>query len=97
MDAQYEVNVCTVIAPGIDYIWRHGAAYIQMLYPVGSKRKIDNLQQNRGYSKRRDEEARHLVGVLQGGVLENMEKLPLQGSNAVKTRVGINLWAPSHE
>ena len=42
LDAQYAVNICTVIAPGMDYIWRHGAAGIQMPAPVGSKRKMDN-------------------------------------------------------
>ena len=39
LDAQYSANVCTVMAPGIDYIWRHGAADIQMPSLVGSKRK----------------------------------------------------------
>ena len=28
--------------PGVDYIWRHGAADIQMPAPVGNKRKMDN-------------------------------------------------------
>ena len=42
LDAQYAANVCTVIAPGMDYIWRHGAADIQMLAPVGRKHKMDN-------------------------------------------------------
>ena len=40
MDAQYASKVCLVIAPGIDYIWRHGAADIQIPYPVGGKRKM---------------------------------------------------------
>ena len=34
---------------------------------------------------------------MQGGVSENMENLPRQGSNVEKTRVRINLWAASHE
>ena len=42
LDAQYAANVCTVIAPGMDYIWRHGAEDIQMPGPVGSKRNMDN-------------------------------------------------------
>ena len=42
LDAQYAANVCTVIAPGMDYIWRHGAAEINIPDPVGSKRKINN-------------------------------------------------------
>ena len=41
-DAQYAANVCTVIAPGMDYIWMHGAVDIQMPAPVGSKCKMDN-------------------------------------------------------
>ena len=40
--AKYAANVCTVIAPGMDYIWRHGAVDIQMLDPVGSKSKMEN-------------------------------------------------------
>ena len=42
LDAQYAANVCTLIAPGTDYIWRHVAAENHMLDPVGSKRKMDN-------------------------------------------------------
>ena len=42
LDSQHTANVCTVIAPVMDYIWRHGAADIQMKDPVGSKRKMDN-------------------------------------------------------
>ena len=42
LDAQYAANVCTVIAPGMNYIWVHGAADIQMPDPVGSKRKMEN-------------------------------------------------------
>ena len=41
-DSQYAANVCTVIALGMDYIWRHVAADIQMPVPVGSKRKMEN-------------------------------------------------------
>ena len=69
MDSQYAANVCTVIAPGMDYIWRHGAADIQMPAPVGSKHKIDNLKQNSGDAKKRYGEARHIVGASQGGGL----------------------------
>ena len=42
LDSKYVANVCTVIAPGMDYIWRHGASDIQMPAPVGSKRNMDN-------------------------------------------------------
>ena len=84
LDSQYSVNVCTVIASGMDYIWRHGAADIQMTAPVGIKRKMDLWQKNSGYAKRHYVEARHLIGSLQGGVSENMENLPCQGSNMEK-------------
>ena len=57
---------------------------------------MDNLQQNSGDAKRRYGEARHIIGALQGGVSENMENLPRQGSNVEKTHVRINLWAASH-
>ena len=56
-----------MIALDNDYIWRHGAAEIQMPYPVGSKRKMDNRQQKSGYAKRHYEDARHLVGASQWG------------------------------
>ena len=42
LDSLYAANVCTVIAPGMDYIWRHGAADIQMPATVGSKLNMDN-------------------------------------------------------
>ena len=42
LDSQYEANVCTVIALGMEYIWRHSAEDIQMTDPVGIKRKRDN-------------------------------------------------------
>ena len=42
MDAQYVANVFTVLEPGMDYIWRHGAADIQVSSPVGIKCKRDN-------------------------------------------------------
>ena len=42
LDAQYAANVCTVIEPCMDYIWRHGVADIQMPAPVGIKRKMDD-------------------------------------------------------
>ena len=42
LDSQYAANVCTVIALGVEYIWRHGAEDIQIPAPVGSKRKMDN-------------------------------------------------------
>ena len=42
LDAKYAANVCTVVAPGIDYIWRYGAADILIPYPLGSKRKMEN-------------------------------------------------------
>ena len=40
LDEKYASNVYTVIAPGLDYIWRHGVADIQITAPVGSKRKM---------------------------------------------------------
>ena len=46
LDAQYAANVCTVIEPGMNYIWRYGASDIQMPVPVESKRNIDNRHQN---------------------------------------------------
>ena len=45
-----------MMAPGMDYIWRHGAADIQMPAPAGSKYKMDNLWQNSGDAKRCYEE-----------------------------------------
>ena len=42
LDSRYSANVCTVVAPGMDHIWRHGAADIQMPAQVGSKRKMDD-------------------------------------------------------
>ena len=42
MDAKYAANVCKLIAPGVDYIWRHGAADIQMPAPLGSEHKMEN-------------------------------------------------------
>ena len=55
-----------MIAPGMDYNWGNGAADIQIPDPLGSKRNMDNLRQNSGDSKRRYEEAGHLVGASQG-------------------------------
>ena len=40
--SQYAANVCTVIAQGMDYIWRHGAADIQIPAPEGIKSNMDN-------------------------------------------------------
>ena len=42
LDAQYAENVCTVLAPDIYYIWRHGAADINMPSPVVIKLKREN-------------------------------------------------------
>ena len=42
LDAQHASNVCTVIVPGMDYIWRYGPANIQMPASVGIKHNIDN-------------------------------------------------------
>ena len=42
LDAKYTVNVCTLIAPGMYYIWRNGAADIPIPDPVGSKQNMDN-------------------------------------------------------
>ena len=52
LDAQYAANAWTVIVPGMYYIWRHGAADIQMPDPVVSKRNMYNRRQNSGDSKR---------------------------------------------
>ena len=42
LDAQYAENVCTVLAPDIYYIWKHGAADINMPSPVVIKLKREN-------------------------------------------------------
>ena len=42
LDSQYSANLCKVIAPGMDYIWRHDAADIQMPDPLESKCNMDN-------------------------------------------------------
>ena len=42
LDSKYTANVCTVVAPGVYYIWRNSAADIKMPAPVGSKLKMDN-------------------------------------------------------
>ena len=42
LDAKYAANVCKVIAPGVYYIWRHGAADIQIPAPLVSKHKMKN-------------------------------------------------------
>ena len=39
---QYAENVCTFMAPGMDYIRRRGAADIQVPYPVESKGNREN-------------------------------------------------------
>ena len=97
MDSKYAANVCTVIALGMDYIWRHGTAEIKISAPVGSNLKMDNQQQNSGEAKRCYGEARHLIGASQGGVSEDMKNLPFQEGNVEKQGVRINLWAASHE
>ena len=81
----------------MDYICRHGASDIQMPDPVGRKWQDEELTEKSGDTKRRYEEARHLVGAPQGGVSENMEKLPRQGSSTEKTPVGIKSWAAIQE
>ena len=48
MDSQYAVNVCTVLAPGMEYIWRHGAADIQGPSPLGSNHKRERRHQDSG-------------------------------------------------
>ena len=42
LDEQYAANVCTVIAPGMDYIWRHGASDIQISATLGRNHKMEN-------------------------------------------------------
>ena len=96
-DAKYAANVWTVIAPGMEYIWRNSAADIQMQAPVWIKHNMENWWENNGYAKRRYEEERHQLGALQGGVSENMEQLPRQVSSVGKTRFRINSWAASHK
>ena len=51
LDSEYAANVCTVIAPGMDFIWSNGEADIQMPAPIGSKCNMHNLQQNSGDEK----------------------------------------------
>ena len=97
LDAQYVENVCTVLEQGMDYTWRHGAAYIQVLSPLGNNHKRENLQQVRGGAKKYYIKARHQVEVLHRGVLVNIGQLPHQGSSVVETRKKINSWAASHE
>ena len=58
---------------------------------------MDNRQKNSGDAKRRYGEARPILGASQKGVSENMEILPRQGGNVVKTRFRINSWAARHE
>ena len=97
MDAQYAANVCTVLAPGMDYIFRHGAAYVQVPSPVGSKRNRDDWQQVGGGAKQRYGKARHQVEALQGGVSGNFGQLPRQGISVVETRQKNNSWAEIYE
>ena len=85
------------MAPGMDYIWRHGAANIQIPAPVGSKRKRDNWGQDSGDANDAMESQDIKWERRMGGVSYNMEKLPRQEISVVKTRVRINLWAASHE
>ena len=90
-------NVCTVLAPGMDFIWRHKAEDIQVLSPVGSKHNIDNWQHFRGGAKQRYGKASHQVEASHGGVSGNLGQLPCPGSSVVETRQKINSWAASHE
>ena len=97
LDAQYVENVCTVLALGMYYIWRHREEDILVLYSVGSKRKIDNWQQVRGGAKRQYGKARHEVEASHRGVSGNVGQLPCQGSSVVETRQNIYSWAANHE
>ena len=51
MDSQYMESVCTVLASGIDYLWRHRVAYIQEPYPVWSNEKREGCHQDSGGAK----------------------------------------------
>ena len=51
MGSHYVENVCTVLAPGMEYIWRYGAADIQILSTVGSKINKVVWQQDIGGAK----------------------------------------------
>ena len=68
-DAQYATNIQTVIAPGMYYIWRHGASDIQVLSRVGSKSKREIRQQEIVGSKRGYIMEGQQLGASQGGVL----------------------------
>ena len=72
------------MAPGMVYIWKHGASDIHMPAPVETKRKMENWRKKSGYAKRCHEEARYQVGASQGGVSENMEQLTRQVSSVEK-------------
>ena len=52
MNAYYVENVCTVIAPGMEYIWENGAADIQVPSPLGDKSKREGRHQDSGVFKR---------------------------------------------
>ena len=39
MYAKYAANICTVLAPEMNHIWRHGTTDIRVMYPVGIKLK----------------------------------------------------------
>ena len=85
-DEHYAANVYTVIAAGMDCIWRHGASDIHVPSSVGSKLKRENWKQDSGDAKRRYGKARHQVGESQGRVSDNVVQLPCQGSSVIKTR-----------
>ena len=56
-----------------------------MLFHFSKRRPVSIRSSSmRVDAKRRYEEARHLVGVSQEGVSENMEQLPRQGSSVEK-------------
>ena len=68
MYAQYDDNICTILAPGMYYIRRHWVSDIQVPSPVGSKRKREGWNQAIGGAKQRYVMEGKQLGVSQGGV-----------------------------
>ena len=97
LDSQYAANIWTVSTPGMYYIWRHGASYIQLPYSVGSKRKREGWEQESGGSKWCYVTEGHQLGDYHGEVSGGVGILPHQGISVATTRNNINLWASSHE
>ena len=56
------------MAPGMEYIWRHGLVDNKIPAPVGSKRKRENFRKDRRDDKQHYGKAKHQVGASQVGV-----------------------------